>query len=58
VVLAAASLLPLFQAFVSVLVVDFAGFGVRESFVSFCYLDELLLRGGIPTACLLNLGTN
>ena len=55
---AAASLLPLFEAFVSVLVVDFAGFGVRESFVSFCYLDELLLRGGIPTACLLNLGTN
>lgn len=58
VVLAAASLLPLFEAFVSVFVVDFAGFGVREGFVSFCYLDKLLLGGGIPTACLLNLGMN
>ncbi len=58
VVLAAASLLPLFEAFVSVLVVNFAGFRVREGLISFCYLNELLLGGSIPSAYLLDLGRN
>jgi len=53
VVVASAALLPLLQALMSVLVVDLAGLGVGESFVRFCYLDELLLGGGIPTAGLL-----
>ena len=50
---ATAALLPLLQAFMAVLVVDLAGLGVGESFVRLCYLDELLLGGGIPTAGLL-----
>jgi hypothetical protein len=53
VVVAAAALLSLLEALVSVLVVDLAGFGVREGFIRFCYLDEFLLGGGIPTAGLL-----
>src|SRR3954471_17777703 len=39
---AAAALLALFEAFVAVLVVDFAGFWVGEGFVCFCYFDEFL----------------
>jgi len=41
-VLLAAALLPLLKAFVPVLVVDFAGLGIRESFVGFGHFDELL----------------
>jgi hypothetical protein len=53
VVVSSTALLSLLEAFVSVLVVDLAGFGVREGFIRFCYLDEFLLGGGIPTAGLL-----
>lgn len=37
------SLLVLFEAFVTVLIVDFAGFGFREGFVGFGDFDEFLL---------------
>ena len=40
---AAASLLALLESFVTVLVVDFAGFGFGEGFVCFCYFYKLLL---------------
>lgn len=40
---AAALLLALFEAFVAVLVVDLAGFGVREGFVGFGDLDEFVV---------------
>lgn len=49
VVLATATLLPLLQALVAVLVVDFARLGVDEGFVSFGDFDELLFRGVIAT---------
>lgn len=42
-VLLSAALLALLESFMSILVIDLAGFGVREGFVCFCYLDELLL---------------
>lgn len=42
VVLLAAALLALLEAFVPVLVVDFAGLGVGEGFVGFGYFDEFL----------------
>ena len=37
------------EAFVAVLVVDFAGFGLREGFVGFGYLDEFLGGGVIAS---------
>ena len=40
----------------SVLVVDFAGFGVGEGFVCFGYFDEFLLGGFVATAGLLVAG--
>lgn len=52
-VVPAASLGSLFEAFVSVLVIDFAGFGVGEGFVGFSNFDEFLLGGCIPTDILL-----
>jgi hypothetical protein len=45
VVAAAAALLALFEAFMPVLVVDFAGFGVREGFIGFGNFDEFLFGG-------------
>jgi hypothetical protein len=45
VVTPAAALLALFEAFMPILVIDFAGFGVGEGFVRFSYFDEFLLRG-------------
>jgi hypothetical protein len=38
----ASTLLSLFQSFVAVLIVNFARFGDGESFVCFCYFNELL----------------
>jgi len=52
-VLATAALLPLLETFVSILVVDLAGFGVGECFVRFCYLDKFLLGAFIATTRLL-----
>ena len=48
-VVSSASLLSLLQSFMSILIVDFAGFGVRESFISFCYFHELLFCGVIAS---------
>jgi hypothetical protein len=48
-----ATLLPLFETFVSVLIVDLAGFGDRESFVCFCYFDEFLFGSLIASARLI-----
>ena len=42
-VLAAAALLALLEAFVTVLVVDLAGFGVDEGLVGFGDFDELVV---------------
>lgn len=46
---ALSALLVLFQAFVAVLVVDAAGFGLREGIVGFGDLDEFLGCGLIAT---------
>jgi hypothetical protein len=46
-----ASFLVLFEAFVAVLVVDFAGFGFGKGFVGFGDFDEFLL-GGLVTSVL------
>jgi len=43
------TLLPLFQALMSILVVDLAALGVGESFICFCDLYELFLRFFIPS---------
>ena len=49
------SLLVLFEAFVTVLIVDFAGLGFGEGFVGFSDFDEFLLRCLVTTAmCLLD----
>jgi hypothetical protein len=53
VVVSSTALLSLLEALMSVLVVDLAGFGVREGFIRLCYLHEFLFGGGIPTAGLL-----
>lgn len=47
--LLSAALAALFQTFVAVLVVDFAGLGVREGFVGFGYLDEFLFGGFVTS---------
>ena len=48
------SFLVLFEAFVSVLIVDFAGFGFGEGFVGFGDFDEFLLCCLVTTVlCLL-----
>jgi hypothetical protein len=41
-IVSAPALLPLLEAFVSVLVVDFTGFGLRECFVGFGNFNEFL----------------
>lgn len=50
---ASAALLPLFETFVAVLVVDLAGFGDGESFVCFCYFDEFLFGGFVASASII-----
>jgi hypothetical protein len=52
VLLASAALLLLFQAFVAVLVVDFAVFFVGEGIVGFCYEHELVVCGLVVAVCL------
>jgi hypothetical protein len=47
---AATTLLPLFEAFVAILVVDLACFGFGEGFVCFCDFDEFLFGGFIASA--------
>lgn len=49
----ATALLPLLESFVPILVVDFAGFGLGEGFVCFCYFDEFLFGCVIASASLL-----
>ena len=45
----ATTLLPLFKAFVAVLVVNLACLGFGEGFVCFCNFDEFLFRGFIAS---------
>lgn len=47
---ATATSLSLLEPFVSILIVDFAGFGGRESLVRFCYLDEFLFGCFVTSA--------
>jgi hypothetical protein len=53
VVVPTSALRSLFEAFMSVLVVDFAGLGVGKSFVGFGYFDEFLLGSCISADSLL-----
>jgi hypothetical protein len=49
VVVSSTTTLSLLQSFMPILIVDFAGFGVGESFVSFCHFHELLFCGIIAS---------
>ena len=52
---AATTLLPLFETFMAVLVIDLAGFGVGEGFVCVCDFDEFLFGCLVASASVIRI---